>query len=205
MCSAWFSGIGLPVPIILTTILLKMLRVYIIFSHPHSYKRKLFSDGALFLYLLIIIAPNILLLILWSTLDPLVNHVMETKHENFIEWHEKCWSNHIFIWPVMLIIYLIILILAVVIVAFKTSKVRLENFRDSKATNAFAFIMIFVIIQTLLYWYFFRSLRPLTAEISSASRYVLYTGHFIIIISCPCLLFIPKIYLSFSKSLSSKK
>ena len=144
LCVAWFS---LSTPIILTTIFLKMLRVYIIFSHPHSYKRKLFSDGALFLYLLIIITPNILLLILWSTLDPLVNHIMVTRRENVIEIHKTCLSNHIFIWPVMSTIYLIILIIAVAIIAFKTSKIPFKDFRDSKATYAYIFIIIFVTIQ----------------------------------------------------------
>ena len=203
----WFGGIGLPIPIILTTIFLKMLRIYVIFSHPHSYKRHLlkFSDGALFLYLLIILTPNILLLILWSALDPLVTRIMETRHENFIEKHKTCLSNHIFIWFVILAIYLVILIIAVVIIAFKTSKIPLKDFRDSKATYAFSFITIFVILQTLFYWSFFRSLKPSTTEITAASRYTLYTGHFIVTISCPCLLFIPKIYPSISRWLSRRK
>ena len=202
LCVAWFS---LSTPIILTTIFLKMLRVYIIFSHPRSYKRKLFSDGALFLYLLIIITPNILLLILWSTLDPLVNHIMVTRRENVIEIHKTCLSNHIFIWPVMSTIYLIILIIAVAIIAFKTSKIPFKDFRDSKATYAYIFIIIFVTIQVQFYWFFLSSLKPVTTEITAASHYILYTGNFIITISCPCLLFIPKIYPSISRCLSRKK
>ena len=182
-----------------------MLRIYVIFSHPHSYKRKLFSDGALFLYLLIIITPNILLLILWSTLDPLVNHVMVTRRENVIEIHKTCLSNHIFIWPVMLTIYLIILIIAVVIIAFKTSKIPFKDFRDSKATYAYIFIIIFVTIQIQFYWYFLSSLKPLTTEITAASRYILYTGNFIITISCPCLLFIPKIAIPFNFNMFIQK
>ena len=111
MCLAWFSGIGLPIPIILASVLLKMLRVYVIFIHPHSYKKKLFSDKALFVYLLIILTPNILILILWSAIDPLLNRVLQTEHQNFIEIREKCSSEHIFIWPILLITYLSILII----------------------------------------------------------------------------------------------
>lgn len=198
MCLAWFSGIGLPIPIILATILLKMLRVYVIFIHPHSYKRKLFSDKAIFIYLLIILAPNVLILILWSAIDPLLNRVLQTEHQNFIEIREKCSSEHIFIWPILLITYLSILIIIVIIITFKTSKIRFKIFRDTKATNAFAFVTIFVTVMTLTYWYFFRSLEP-TIEISRSSLYSLYAGHFIITISCPCFLFIPKIYPSISK------
>ena len=203
LCIPWFS---LPIPIILTTIFLKMLRVHVIFSCPHSYKRKLFSDGALFLYLLIIMTPNILLLILWSTLDPLVNHVMETRHENFIERHKKCSSNHIFTWFVMLTIYLIILIIAVAIIAFKTSIIPFKDFRDSKATYAYVFTLIFVITQMQFYWYFLSSLKPLTSEITAAPSYIIsYIGNLIITTSCPCLLFIPKIYPSISRCLSRRK
>lgn len=190
MCSAWFSVIGFPLPVIFATILLKMLRVYLIFSHPHSYKRKLFSDGALFIYLLLIITPNIFILILWSTVDPLVEYVVQSEHDNFIEILERCKSNHIFIWPILLIVYLSILIITVVIIAFKTLTIRFKNFRDTKATNAFAFIAIFVTVMTLMYWYFFRSLEPPSRRNSRASAYTLYAGHFIITISCPCLLFI---------------
>ena len=146
--------------------------------------------------------PNILLLILWSTLDPFVTHVMEMRHESFIESHKTCWSNHISIWFVLLVIYLVILIIAIIIIAFKTTKIPLKDFRDSKATYAFAFITIFTVILCLSYWRFFRSLKPSSTDITAASRYTLYTGHFIIIISCSCLLFIPKIYPSISRSLS---
>ena len=51
-----------------------------------------------------------------------------------------CLSQGITIWVLLLLLHSIVLGLAVVIMAFKTSKIRYKYFGDTKATNAFVYV-----------------------------------------------------------------
>ena len=47
---AWLGGTGIPLALILATIFMKMLRVYAVFQHPFSIKKKLLTDCFLLIY-----------------------------------------------------------------------------------------------------------------------------------------------------------
>ena len=53
----WLSNVSLPTTLIFSTLFVKMLRVYIIFFKPHSYKKKLLSDPFLCAYILLLLVP----------------------------------------------------------------------------------------------------------------------------------------------------
>ena len=187
----WFSGLGLPFPLILNTLILKMLRVYVIFFHPHSYKRKLCSDGGLFMFVLLLSSPTILVLTAWTVLDPFSKQRLMLPHEQ--GYYDRCLSNHTALWISMLLAYFFILLTAVIVVAFKTSKIRYKHFRDTKATNIYTFLASFLTVTILLYWFFFRSLEISINNLRS-SGYTLYVGHILVAMPCQFTLFIPKLY-----------
>ena len=187
----WFSGLGLPFPLILGTLLFKMLRVYVIFLHPHSYKRKLCSDVALFMFVLLLSSPTILVLTAWTVLDPFSKQRLMLPHEQ--GYYDRCLGNHTALWLGMLLAYFFILLISVIVVAFKTSKIRYKHFRDAKATNIYAFLASYITVLTLFYWYFFRSLEISINNLKSTG-YTLYVGHILIVMSCQFTLFIPKLY-----------
>ena len=189
----WFCGLGLPFPLILTTLLLKMLRVYVIFFHPHSYKKKLCSDIALFIFVLLLSSPAILLLIAWTVFDGWSKHTIVIPKKGYSEVHITCLSNYTFTWLCMLLLYFFILLAAVILVAIKTSKIRYKHFRDTKATNIYAFVVSCLYVLTLLYWYFFYNLE-LNVPNKRGAEYTLYVGHILIAMSCQFTLFIPKLY-----------
>ena len=58
----WLSLGGIPLPLIIATLFVKVLRIYLIFCDPHSFKKKLFTDPFLFLYILFLMSPSILIL-----------------------------------------------------------------------------------------------------------------------------------------------
>ena len=190
---AWFSVLGLPFPLILGTLLLKMLRVYVIFFHPHSYKKKLCSDGALFMFVLLLSSPTILVSTAWTVLDYYSMHTIVMPQKGYLEIHNVCSGNHVAIWLGLLILNFFIFLIAVIVVAFKTSKIRYKHFRDAKATNIYAFLVSFLTFMTLLYWLFFRSLEVSIPNLRSAVC-ILYVGHISIPMSCQFTLFIPKLY-----------
>ena len=190
----WFSGLGLPFPLILGTLLLKMLRIYMVFNHPifnpYSFRKKLCYDGALFIFVLLLSSPIILVLTAWTVLDYYSIHRFVIQQKGYLE---VCLSNHTAIWIGMLLVYFFILLIAVIIVAFKTSKIRYKHFRDTKATNIFAFLISFLYVMILLYWAFFHSLEVSVHSYRSA-RLTLFVGHILIVMSCQFTLFIPKLY-----------
>ena len=193
MWLAWFSVLGLPFPLILGTLLLKMLRVYVIFFHPHSYKKKLCSDGALFMFVLLLSSPTILVFTAWTVLDYYSKHTIVIPQKGYLEIHNVCSGNHVAIWLGLLILNFFIFLIVVIVVAFKTSKIRYKHFRDAKATNIYAFLVSFLTVMTVLYWLFFRSLEVSVPNLRSAA-YTLYVGHISIPMSCQFTLFIPKLY-----------
>ena len=193
MWLVWFSVLGLPFPLILGTLLLKMLRVYVIFFHPHSYKKKLCSDGVLFMFVLLLSSPTILVLTAWTAIDYYSRHTIVIPQKGYLEIHKVCLGNHTAIWLGLLLLNFFILLIAVIVVAFKTSKIRYKHFRDAKATNIYAFLVSFITVMTLFYWFFFRSLEVSIPNIRSAV-YTLYVGHISIPMSCQFTLFIPKLY-----------
>ena len=163
-----------------------------VFSHPifnpYSFRRKLCSDGGLFMFVLLLLSPTILVLTAWTVLDHFSKHRLMLPHGQ--GYYDRCLSNHTALWISLLLAYFFILLIAVIVVAFKTSKIRYKNFRDTKATNIYAFLVSFSTVMTLLYWFFFRSL-----EISiNSSGYTLYVGRIFVSMPCQFTLFIPKLY-----------
>ena len=154
--SVVLSGISVPSVIIFASLFVKMLRVY---ANPYSYKQKFFSDVLLFLYILLISLSTVLILIVWMALDPFKNVSAYFPQKSHLLLLERCESKHTVIWIGLLLLYTFFVIMALAILVFKSSKIRYKNFRDTKATNAFAFLTILNTIIGLMYWIFFRSLE----------------------------------------------
>lgn len=195
-CNAllWLSGVGLSMSLIIATLTVKMLRVYIIFFKPLSYKKKLFSDPVLFLYILMLVSPTAFILILWLAVNPLDHYEDRIVYKSYIYVIQACKAeNQVLLWYGALIIYTMFLLMALSVLAFKTSKIRYKNFKDTKEVNAFAFIVVFAIILTFIHWWFHRYVLPLTSQNLTASLITVYTGHIFIVTSCQICLFLPKI------------
>ncbi len=189
----WLSLCGIPFPLIMATVFAKMLRVYLIFSDPLSYKKKFFSDPFLFMYILLLVSPSFFVLVIWSSYDPLTLHHLETSQGNYIFVHNRCLSNHTIKWLSILLFYTVILSVALITLAIKTSKIRYQHFTDTKATNAFVYLSNFIAAITLIYFSFF-FLQRLSVSSILLCIVFLYLGHGSIVVLCQILLFVPKVY-----------
>ena len=198
----WLSILGLPAALILATLFVKLLRVYAIFAKPHSYKKKFFTDYALLLYIIIIVSPNVLILLIWTSSDPLINLEEEFPRKEGLLILEICESNNIFVWLALLVLYMISLIIAVIIIAFKTSKIRFKHLKDTKATNAFAFIAIFIIMDTTFYFVFY-SILGVSINNNNSIYVTTYTGHILFAMLCQAVLFVPKVIPPFQRWLTA--
>ena len=140
----WMSLAGIPFSLILATLFAKMLRIYLLFSDPLSFKKKLFTDPFLFLYILFLISPVLFILVIWSSSDPFTLIHLEVHHKNFIFVDSMCSSNYTIEWLISLLFYVFILSVALTCLALKTANIRYKHFRDTKATNAFAYLSCYI-------------------------------------------------------------
>jgi hypothetical protein len=159
------GGVGISLSLVMATLFVKFLRIYAIFRDPFSLKKKFWNDRSLLIYIILIISPNVVILVVLVAVDPLRNIEIAISSKRQVTVFESCLSNHTIVWLLVLFIYMLLLIVAVVCIAIKTSNIKRKTFRDTKATNAYAFLAIFVVITGLIYWYFFVSLP------SSGSNY----------------------------------
>ena len=191
MILVWLSGLGISMPLILTTLLVKMLRVYRIFTLYKRVKPKAHtSECAHFLYTIAILSPNIAILIFWTLIDPNYTENTYVEHPGFIIIEQRCKSDYAFVWFLLLLVYSLILSIAIVTVAIISRKIRLAQFKDTKKVNFLIFTILFIGISGLAYSSIFASIR----EYFFVSTYILYFGHIVIAFLCPITLFVPKVW-----------
>ncbi len=189
----WVGGTGIPFPLILVTILVKMLCVYAIVQNPFSYKKMFFTDYMLVLYIVLLLSPTILILTLWSSIDPLIIVSFLSQTIRGREILEFCLSTHIITWLMIPYVYQAVLIVAVVIVGLKTSSIRYIHFQDATATNTFIIFAIAAALMGTVYGFLFSVLQPSTENYVS-SEITLSLSSMAIVVSCQMLLFFPKVY-----------
>ena len=187
----WLSGTGLSLPLVFATLLVKMLRVYHIITLKRILKPRMYtSSSAHFVYTLLVLSPNILILSLWTAIDIDHDDIQYVEHPGYIAAKERCKSNHTLVWLFLLLAYVITLSLTVVIVAIKSRKIRLKRFKDTKKVNFLIILIIFIGISTFSYWMIF----AWTGKYFKVCTYILYTGHIVMSFLCQIILFVPKVW-----------
>lgn len=187
----WFSGLGIPLTLAIVVLLIKMLRVYHIFTRliPGAVG-KLCSDLFLMVYVLILLIPNILIHIVWSAIDEFTVSIEYVSfHTDIIEVKKQCVSKYFYHWLSILSGNLAFLLLALLVVAVKSRKIRLTHFKDTKKANALVFAANVALFLTLSYWLF---LRGINAE-NHITHLPLHFGHSAFVLLCQVLLFAPKV------------
>ena len=194
----WFSGTGISMPLMLATLLVKLLRVYHIFNHITLRVGHYFSDLVLTIYILVILAPNIIVNLIWVFVDQ-YHAVIEFKaRKGYIQLSKDCSSNYANVWLGVLCAYLLLLALASAVVAIRTRKVRMEHFKDTKKVNILVFSLCFGLILTFSYWLLFYAMNTKPYVISIP----LIIGHSLLILFFQSLLFIPKVFPPFCRYIS---
>ena len=201
ICTAivWLSITGISLPLILATLLVKMLRVFHIFTLYGKIGR-MWSDGALLIYVLLLVCPCVVILILWSTVDTYHAETIITEHPGFTEIEQRCFSKYLLLWIGFLLVNILALVVALIIVAVKTRKIRQAHFKDTKKVNAFLFVFLTIIFLTVSYWMIFRTIGAKKGY----SDITLHIAHIFIVVSCQGFLFVPKVLPPFKRSLSKR-
>ena len=191
MLKTWLS-IG--TDLIFATMLLRLLRIYRIFcTAPMSIMSNYWVDKYLLLYVIFLCLGKVVLLFLWSCLDP-VHPVIKSKYvyQRDIELPHyetilHCSCNSVVIWIVVTKLYSGLLILMVVHLAIQTRHVKKSVYKDTKKVNIFIFFAVICLMITLPLWVIFLGKR-----IVVGAAIVEWLSLYTIPMLCQACLFVPK-------------
>ena len=191
ICGAVMAGGSLGVNLIFTTLLLRMLRVYRIFS-SFGKTSKLWSNKYMVCIVGVVVLCDVALIMVWALVDTfrLVDRIALRPYANppHYQIHQDCHSDHLTLWLGLLLGKLSILFTIVFFLAIKTRKIRRSNFKDTKKVNIYIFLTIMVVIVTMALYFLFKSTNNVIA-----THLMLYLAFGITGFLCQVFLFVPKV------------
>ena len=168
-----------------------MLLVYRIFTEFRTLKRKKHTSiYALLFYSVFIALPNIIILFLWTIIDPYHYVIRYIEHPGFLTVESECRSKYLSVWILLNETYSTLLLIGIVIVAIKSRNIRWKNFKDTKKVNILIFLYLFIRISTLSYWAIIKT----NEHYLDGKFYIFYTGNLIMAFLCQGFLFLPKVW-----------
>ena len=152
-CNIITYFVSLGVDLLITTLLAKVLRIWRIFTF-YGRTGKVWTDTSLLGFIGIVIAVKLVLLAIWTIVDP---YIMTDK-EKFVyvdgfgstyEIVQQCESEYYYIWLVLVYGYSAIIGLVLIGASWKTRKVKRENFKDTKKITILITSLLFSVWGTL--------------------------------------------------------
>ena len=181
------SGIGLD--LILATTLAKALRIAYVFTHFKTIG-KAWSDQALLVLIALIVSGKVTVLVLWFSLDPYYIADQDTyvNEKGFVSVTQYCYSKQVGVWLSLVFAYTGVLCVVLVVLAYRTRRIKRGNFKDTKKLNA---LIAGIIMTSVLFTAMWGVLR--LSGYSQISKFIPSIGYMIVPLLCQVLLFIPKL------------
>ena len=192
ICNVETYFVSLGVDILITTLLAKVLRIWRIFT-LHGRTGKQWKDPSLLGFIGIVIGVKIVLLAIWTLVDPYtlidVEKFVDTNRKSKeYEIAQQCESEYYFIWLLLVYGYSTAIGLVLVGASIKTRKIKQENFKDTKKINILITSLIFMALVCGSLWGVLRLIGN-----SIASKIVIGLVYCMIALLSEVFLFLPKI------------
>ena len=149
----WFSGLGVPNALVLATVLVKLLRIYHIFSQstPKKLSKKC-SDSYLAVYVMLILLPLVVVHTIWTNVDPYLGLLKVTSELDIVEYEKQCASKYMMLWYVVLALYILIMFAMLFGVAIKMRNIKVSHFNDTKKVTVLVVCYFVDLIVALTCW-----------------------------------------------------
>ena len=189
MCILLLSAVN-AFSLTLTTLFIKLLRVYHIFKSSNHLKsnlgKKFKNYSLLFFILLLALTPNIIFLLSLMFEIPKMSFKSDPKFINVL--HIRLTGTGPYVAVACMLAYLAMFLLLILFLAIRTRKIEYENFKDTKKINIFIAIVFFVTTMGS------SSVAILFLVEKEIEGYVVLTVCLLILpTSCQLVLFLPKI------------
>ena len=174
---------------------MRLLRIYRLFFHVFETPGKFWSDQFMVVTSFIPVSITILLLMLWSILDPVSSGYAVPLSEQTNEFPRVtvyCGGNYPF-WAAAIAFGVNgVTIVAVVFLAILTRKVQIISFKDSKQVNLFVFSTVIC----LCTWFPYALTFVVVIPIPEAGYCFSVFPYLVVPFFCKVFLFVPKIWSS---------
>ena len=138
----------LGIDIILATLLMRLLRVWKIFT-VFSKTGKLWTDQVLLAVVGVIVLIKAVILVARAATDTTVLTDIETRSSSGrILISQRCDSKNTVVWAIVSYGYSGVLGLCLIVAAIKTRKIKRDEFKDTKKVCAFSFLLFYNILVT---------------------------------------------------------
>ena len=180
--------ITLSIDIVLATLLMKLLRVWKVFT-VFGKTGKLWTDQVLLAVVGVIVLIKVVILIAWTVADPFfLTDIAVRSSSGKVLFAQQCVSNSYTLWLILAYGYSGVLGICLIIAAIKTRKIERDNFKDTKKVCAFVFFLLCTIVVTGGLWGVLGSAGSISSSnlilsIGSCSADLLHVGF----------LFVPKV------------
>ena len=202
LCGSVISGNVMGINLIFSTLLLRMLRIYRIFSY-FGKTGKIWSDKVLVLIVLLIVGGDIVLLLIWFSADPFTvrNYIVyrPSGRPPHYEISQYCTSSNIAVWFALIFGKVGILFAIVLFLAIKTRKIQRENFKDTKKVNIYIFITVLIVAMLIPVWFLLEG----TGNVIGTGI-VIYIAFGATGLFCQLMLFAPKVLPPLLRSMGFK-
>ena len=202
LCGSVISGNVMGINLIFSTLLLRMLRIYRIFSY-FGKTGKIWSDKVLMLLVLLIVGGDVVLLLIWFNVDPFTvrDYVIYRSNSRppHYEISQYCTSSNIAVWFALIFGKVGILFTIVLFLAVKTRKIQRENFKDTKKVNIYIFVTVLIVAMLIPVWFLLEG----TGNVIGTGI-VIYIAFGATGLFCQVMLFAPKVLPPLLRSLGFK-
>jgi hypothetical protein len=202
LCGSVISGNVMGINLIFCTLLLRMLRIYRIFSY-FGKTGKIWSDKVLMLLVVLIVGGDVVLLLIWFNVDPFtvrdyIIYRSDSRPPHY-EISQYCTSSNIAVWFALIFGKVGVLFAIVLFLAIKTRKIQRENFKDTKKVNIYIFITVLIIAMLIPVWFLLEG----TGNVIGTGI-VIYAAFGATGLFCQLMLFAPKVLPPLLRSLGFK-
>lgn len=190
-CWAVIGLDSLGVNLIFTTLLLRMLRIYRVFSSFHR-TGKLWTNKNMIGIVGLVVLLEVTFVLVWSLVDTFrildITVYLSAAKPPHYEITQICQSNYLEVWLGILLGKVGLLFAIVLVLAVKTRKIRKSNFKDTKKVNGYIFSTVMIVITMMSLYFLFRS-----TENHVAAHLMVYLAFGITGFLCQLFLFVPKV------------
>jgi gamma-aminobutyric acid type B receptor len=188
----WLWMIGLT--LLFSALMLRLLRVYNIFK-AYGRTSHYWKDKYMILYIFLVCCGEVVILVIWTAVDriQMIGHTEYQPDANppYFQTITTCSCNMFGVWLALTFSYNGLLMLIIVLLAVKTRKIRLSNFKNTKQINAFIILTCMTLGFLIPLWYVigietFSELNHLIVCFAFSS-----TG-----VYCQLLIFLPQVFVT---------
>ena len=162
-CCTLSWGSFISVALILATLLVKLLRVYRVFT-LFGKTGKLYSDAGLMVMILILLSGLVIILTIWAAVDTYNIDEIETFNSKTTPPHydieQTCHSKEEVIFTGTAVTYLASVSVPLLLLAFKTRMVWRHDFKDTKKVSALVFTLALLTSFCVPLWFLLEAYVP---------------------------------------------